>query len=279
MLKLSSESIRLVIHDDGSLTPEDMERLVHELENCHVVSREEANDRVSQQIKNYPNCTRYRYEQAYSLKLLDIPLLSEGDIAYCDSDVLFLKPFTGLFHLSDPDVSAAFMMDCREAYSILPWHLMGANRIKLPSKVNVGLIFLRKQAHDLDFLEWCLSDSNREFKSIPNWIEQTCWAALGQRVGCQLWNPKQVVLVQSHKSITDEVVAAHFVSTVRGLLWEFYHQIQISNEARSPVSIDTIPAKDCDLLALSHSLLRHRLGGVKHRALKTLQKGYKASWE
>ena len=131
-------------------------------------------------LKHHRHCFEYRHQQPFALKLLDVPLLSEGDIAFCDTDVLFLRPFFDLFRWSDDATGTVFMADCREAYSVLPWHLVGPNKLQLPSRVNCGLFLLRKRAHDLDFLEWCLG--RVEFRQIRIWIEQTCWAALGNRV-------------------------------------------------------------------------------------------------
>ncbi len=97
LLRFSHDPLRLVLHDDGSLTSEDIQRLLTGLEGSTIVLRSEADELMNQLLKNHPYSYKYRYEQAYSLKLLDIPLLSKGDIAYCDTDVLFLRPFYGMF--------------------------------------------------------------------------------------------------------------------------------------------------------------------------------------
>ena len=278
LLKFSFEPLHLVIHDDGSLTPEDAARLLSELEGSTILFRAEADELMNQRLKHYPNSYKFRFDTVMGLKLLDTAILSQGDIAYCDSDILFFRPFQGMFHLPDMKTSAIFIKDCREAYSVLPWQLLGSKGLKLPSRVNAGLMFVRKKAYDLDFIEWLLGQA--EFRSDPlHRLEQTSWAALGYRIGCQLWNPQQVALVESRKNITDQLIAGHFVSRYRYLLREFLPKANLATQESFPVIVETIPSKDCNLLALSHSLLRHKLGPVKNAVLKRVWRNYKAPWK
>ncbi|MDJ0705716.1 MAG: hypothetical protein QNJ46_20820, partial [Leptolyngbyaceae cyanobacterium MO_188.B28] len=135
LLRYSAEPLHIYLHDDGSLRIEDKDRLSEGLNNAKIILRSEADELINQRLRNYPNAAKYRYEHALALKLLDIPLLEERDIAYCDSDILFFKPFSRLFQLPNSETSSIFMMDKWESYSIRPWHLLGSNRLKLPSKV------------------------------------------------------------------------------------------------------------------------------------------------
>ncbi|NJL56494.1 hypothetical protein HC928_15965 [bacterium] len=92
LLKFSPTPLQLVIHDDGSLTTEDVERLTTQLPGTKVLSRQEADELVNGLLKNHPYAYEYRQEAPLALKLLDMPLLNKGDLAYCDSDVLFFTP-------------------------------------------------------------------------------------------------------------------------------------------------------------------------------------------
>ena len=82
-----------------------------------------------------------------------MPLLASGDLAYCDSDVLFLKPFKGLFSWPDEKCSAIFMQDIQDAYSLRPWHVYPIGGIRLPQKLNAGPFLFRTSEYDLDFVE------------------------------------------------------------------------------------------------------------------------------
>jgi hypothetical protein len=278
LLRFSVEPINLIVHDDGSLTPEDIEKLLNGLKGATILLRSEADALMSEILKNYPNCRNFRDDTAIALKLFDTILLSDDDVAYCDTDILFLRPFTEMFKFPDRNTSAIFMQDCRESYSVRPWQLLGTQGLKIPSRVNAGLMFIRKASYDLDFIEWFVGQ--KEYWTTPSHrLEQTCWAALGYRIGCRLWNSQQVVLVTSSKDITDAAVAGHFVSRYRSYLQEFILKAEATPANQVSALVETIPAKDCDLMNLSISLLRHRLGGIKYTILKSTVPGYKAAWE
>ena len=248
LLKFSTQSLHLVIHDDGSLTPEDIEKLLARLQHPTIILRREADERMGELLKDHPNCYQYRQNYVYGLKLLDIALLSESDFAYCDSDILFFRPFDRLFQFPNSETSALFMRDYVDAYSMLPWHLVGVNKPRLVSKLNAGLLFFRKSAYDLDFIDWFLGQE--QFRHKVNWLEQTCWAALAHRVGCQQWNPEQVVLMRPWSQLTGSLVAGHFVGEVRHRLNEFLIKSQELACADVPVDIQTFTPPDCNLVEL-----------------------------
>jgi hypothetical protein len=248
LLKFSAQPLHMLIHDDGSLTPEDIEKLLDGLKGPTIISRPEADTQMEELLKNHPNCYKYRREHVYGLKLLDVALLSPSDFAYCDSDILFFRPFDGLFRFPHPDISAIFMRDYAEAYSMLPWALLGINKPKLASKVNAGLIFFRKSAYDLDFLDWFLGQE--QFRYKVNWLEQTSWAALGHRAGCHQWNTEQIVLIRPWSYLTDRLVAGHFVGEVRHRLNEFHVLSEQTLDAGEPISVETFSPPDCNLLEL-----------------------------
>jgi hypothetical protein len=203
---------------------------------------------MTELLKHHPNCYKYRRNYVYGLKLLDIALLSQSDFAYCDSDILFFQPFDDLFQFPDAKTSALFMRDYVDAYSMLPWHLIGVNKPRLVSKVNAGLIFFRRSAYDLDFIDWFLGQE--QFRHKVNWLEQTCWAALGHRVGCQQWNTDQIVLMRPWSQPTNSLVAGHFVGEIRHRMNEFLDdskQIAYSDE---PAKVITFMPPDCNLVEL-----------------------------
>ena len=279
LLKFSVASVQLVVHDDGSLTPEDVEKL-QSIEGAKVICRAEADELMNPLLKHHPNCYNIRYEHPMFLKLLDTALLSDGDFAYCDTDILFFQPFDGMFQWPNSQVSAIFMQDYLEAYSVFPWHLLGGSKLKLPSKVNAGLMFVRKSAYDLDFVEWFLG--KKEFRSKPvHKMEQTCWAALGYRMGCQLWNPEQIVLMRPDSVLTEQLVAGHFVKEVRYLLNKFYAHTQIDLNAseKQPIVVQTIASQDCDVLGLAKNHIKRQTNRVQsHRRKLTASIHQKATW-
>src|SRR5579871_2826983 len=180
MLRYSQQPLRLRIHDDGSLTEADMERLQACLPDVTFLLRRDADAVMAEVLRRSPACVRYRQEHPLGLKLLDIAHFTEGDlVTFADSDVLFLRPFSDLFALPDPETGALFMSDVQSAYSLKPLDSLKPGRVSLPQKVNTGLIVLRKSVYDLERIEWFLAQKQYDIK--PYWREQTCFAMLAAR--------------------------------------------------------------------------------------------------
>jgi hypothetical protein len=262
LLKFSDIPINLLLHDDGSLTSKDREVLLSGLPGSQIILRSHADAEMEESLKNYPNCRLYRKEYVYGLKLLDISLMSDGDFGYCDSDILFMRPFKNLFKWPDSKTSAIFMQDYLDAYSMLPWYLIGKQNTKLVSKVNAGLIFFRKKDYDLDFIEWFLGE--QRFRHKVGWLEQTCWAALGHRVGCRQWNPNQVVLMRPWTEDSSQLIAGHFVKESRYRMKEFLPISEQNLKSSPAVEIETFIPQDCSLMSLGLVHVKRQLKRAKN---------------
>lgn len=217
LLRFSAEPIRLLVHDDGSLTPADLERLAVGLAAPAVVPRREADERMRQLLAGRPGAAAFRAANPLAAKLLDATLLAPAaELAFCDADVLFLRPFARLFELP-AGAGALFMSDPQNAYSVRSWHLLREPRLRLAAHVNSGVLFFRRASFDLDLLEWFLG--RPEYRFAPVWVEQTCWALLGQAAGCRLLDPAAISIPVAGCETADRGrVALHFVSPVRSLL-------------------------------------------------------------
>lgn len=262
LLSYSSEPISLVVHDDGTLTSADRARFTHELDGVSILSRAEADAVVLPLLNRFPNCTKYRRRHPLALKLIDTALIETADLAYCDSDILFLKPFTHLYSWPGGSGAAVFMQDTQEAYSLYPWHAHPLGKIKVPQRINSGLILFRSSEYDLDFLEWLLGQPQLEhvFEKRPHWIEQTCWAALGRRVGCYVWNSRQLLIAnQKMDHVTDDTVGIHFVAAYRGNLKLFSKQNSTSLVAAQAVGIKAAPATRSSSFRLLAQDIKRRL--------------------
>jgi hypothetical protein len=263
LLRLSAEPLALRLHDDGTLTGLDRERLEAKLGRFHLISREEADDRVAGLLARRPALRAYRRDHPLALKLIDTVLFAGEELAYCDSDILFLRPFAGLFRLPGPE-GAVFMSDRQNAYSARSWHLLGHRRLRLPQRVNSGVVVYRTDAYDPDLLEGYLS--RPELLFAPVWVEQTAWALLGWRSGCRLLDPSQVTFPDPGGQAGAEVAALHFVSPLRSLLPRYVALASAPGDGEdSPIEIRTVPARRCravDLAATeARRWLKRRLQG------------------
>jgi hypothetical protein len=267
LLRLSARPLRLLIHSDGSLTAEDLERLAAGLGEPAVVPRREADEHMQDLLAGRPAARAFRAANPLAAKLLDATLLAPDDeLAYCDADVLFLRPFSGLFDLPG-SAGALFMTDPQNAYSVRSWHLLREPRLRLAAHVNSGVVVFRKSCFDLDLLEWFLGQP--EYRFAPVWVEQTCWALLGQAAACRLLDPHAIAIpVPGQEEADGRRVALHFVSPVRALLEPYMDdpalhgaaaQAASTSAVAEPVDVATRPAHRLTVAALAATELRRRL--------------------
>lgn len=255
LLTYSAEPLRLRIHDDGTLTDEDRARLAAGLAEPDFVSRAEAEDRVAGHLASRPATRALRRTNPLGLKLVDAPLLAPGErLLFCDSDVLFFRPFSGLWGAQGETV---FLRDTQNAYSVRSWQLLREPRLRLAGHVNTGILGLPRAAYDPDLLEWFLA--HPDYQRTPVWVEQTAWALLGARTGCRFVDPARVRLPGERIELPEETVALHFVSPRRALL-PAYAEIARDRRGEPPVALATVPAPLCRWWDLAATELRRRVG-------------------
>ena len=86
------DDLAIVIHDDGSLTEEDIVLLRKHIRGIRVIDKDFADREVNHFLSPYPKCKKYRNVEPVSSQLLDISFLSKsGKVAGIDSDTLFLQ--------------------------------------------------------------------------------------------------------------------------------------------------------------------------------------------
>jgi hypothetical protein len=248
--RLCVSPIRFQIHDDGTLTDDDCAILTDKLSPACIVSREEADQRMNELLRRHSHASALRLQLPLALKLFDAVMLSPGEtFAFCDSDVLFLRPVMNPFVLPDDrSTNAIFMEDRVHSYSLRSWQLAFSPRVRLPSRVNTGMVCLRKAQYDLDLLDWFVG--KRRHAAIPTMVEQTAWALLGQRIGCRKFDPQQIRVMRSGES-SDELVAGHFTARTRNLLPHFVERARAVSVDDQPVTVGTIDPGRCTALDIA----------------------------
>jgi len=255
LLAYAAEPLRLRVHDDGTLTEEDRARLAAGLGNPEIVGRVEADARLEEHLATLPATRALRRSNPLGLKLVDAPLLASGErLLFCDSDVLFFRPFSGLWGAAGETV---FLRDTQNAYSIRSWQLLRDPRLRLAGQVNTGLVGFPKAAYDPGLLEWFLA--HPEYQRTPVWVEQTAWALLGARTGCRFADPARVRLAGEGIELPDETVALHFVSPRRALLPAYAERAR-DRRGEAAVALETVPAPLCRWWELAATELRRRVG-------------------
>jgi hypothetical protein len=220
LVEYSADPVRLVIHEDGTLTEKHRDLLRQISPGAEFINRQAADEAVGERLAGHPYCLQFRRTEIMALKLFDIMLLGQGPVAYCDSDFLFLRRYRGLFA---PPLSGrpVFMTDVGHAYAVRPWKLWPFGPIRLVGRLNAGLTLAPAGYLDLAFVEWLLGvlATDPVFVRRRYWTEQTCWAALAARTGADLLDPRQVVMAtRTMDGYSEDAVAVHFVATHRDQL-------------------------------------------------------------
>ncbi|HVX83175.1 MAG TPA: hypothetical protein VH253_00005 [Phycisphaerae bacterium] len=263
LLRFSADPLSIIIHEDGSLTPDDRARLDAALHHPRIIDRKTADAQMHELLRPFPNLQRFRAANFFAIKILDVSLLtSDPLIAYCDCDILFLKPFKNLYHIP-PGAGGIMMHDFESAYSIRSWHLLAHPSLRLAKDVNAGLVCLHRSSLDLHLLERFLSLPCSSTKKY--FTEQTSWALLAHHKKFHLYHPRHVCFPRP--PIPDSAIALHVVASSRSQLPTLLAQ-RPSTAPCPPAAIPTLPARRCRF----HHLAAYETQRILSRLSKKLRK-------
>jgi hypothetical protein len=219
----SEDDVALHIFDDGSLGERDCFALSHEFEDLMLHRFNEYYGEISEGLRKYPACLKYRKDSPYALKLLDLPLSSPSTFLNLDSDIYFFKNFKGLNRatIEDPDyvgardlITHCYGLNLQERY-------LNKKIPLLPDRLNSGFIYMNKRIYDLDLIEWLLKDLYEVKGSyFPRVTEQYVLAGLAAKNKSFVWDRNQVKIQNPYSVVKTDgnTVAIHFYHGVRHML-------------------------------------------------------------
>ena len=259
LLKYSAKPVHFILHDDGSLQEEDIALLMKVLYSPTIIGKREADEQMADALSKYPAALQFRQNDVLAKKLLDCVHFNDSAVfAYCDTDILFVRPFQELFAFPSSDINALMMFDLTNSYCMRSWQMVKYPLLQVPHNPNSGLLYYRRACYDMDFIEWFLS--KQELRGISYFTEQTAWALLCWRASCRLWDPKQIAFMKPGFVPSGEFVAGHFVKTYRNLFDDYVNKdFPITDE---PISIGTVPAKRCTAMSYAGCEVTRRLSRI-----------------
>jgi hypothetical protein len=264
-MRLSADPVQVVIHEDGSLTPEDREKLAKGLPGSRILDRQVADQLMAERLSPYPNARAFREGSVWGLKLLDVVLAEPGLCFYLDSDIRFFRPFRGLFVEVATRGRCVFLRDSVwQAYSIRPWHLLDQRGLRLASGINTGLTLCDPKVFDLGFVDWFLSQL--DWRVIPAWTEPTCWAALALRAGGQAIDPKQVTNLYPSAKVTEQTLGAHFLSAYRSQ-WQPLLDQPVRQMIARPAALRFQPLRPLTAAGLALNQFKRKLQNTALRSI------------
>ena len=85
-------ALAVAVHDDGTLTAADRELILRHLPGVEVIGRAAADAVVTEALRRWPECLRFRAARVNSFQVFDYNLLARRSrLISLDSDVLFLR--------------------------------------------------------------------------------------------------------------------------------------------------------------------------------------------
>jgi hypothetical protein len=214
-----SDKIDLLLHTDGTMRSKDMETVFSHFgsDSVRFYDSEEAKQATLDHLEGRPNCQKLRRTSLWGIEFFD-PLFAAPKRTishYIDADILFLRPFTGLFNNSTVEGGAVFLSDIQwDAYCLRPWHLFGFGmRPVIVKGITTALVCWDKRAIDWDYLEWFLSQN--KFHRIPEWVMPTAQAGLASLCRSKVVSPNQLPNLYPNASIDQETFGVHLLGSYR----------------------------------------------------------------
>ena len=219
LIAFCQDRIELQLHTDGSLSQEDKDSIHDRLDGTMVTILDSSENRnlVLDCLQGRPNCQRVRKNSIWGIEFFD-PLfaLPEDPISfYLDADILFLRPFSGLFDRNQVKNGAVFLKDTQwDAYCFRAWHLLTKKKQPQVVKgITTGLVFWDKTAIDWDYLEWFLGE--HQLHQIPEWIMPTAQAGLAHRCDAKTISPRHITNLYPNAQVHNDTFGVHLLGSYR----------------------------------------------------------------
>ena len=219
LITFCQERIDLHLHSDGTLSQEDKNSIHTELNGTKVAITDSSENisRVLDYLQGRPNCQKFRKDSIWGIEFFDpIYTFPKDPISfYLDADILFLRPFSGLFDRNHIKGGAVFLKDTQwDAYCFRPWQMLtGKKNPQTVQGITTGLVFWDKTVIDWDYLEWFLGE--HRLHKIPEWIMPTAQAGLANRCEAKTISPRYLPNLYPKAQIHNDTFGVHLLSSYR----------------------------------------------------------------
>jgi len=238
LIAFCQERIDLQLHTDGSLSQEELDVIHSELDETMLTITDSSKNtsRVLDYLQGRPNCQKIRKDSIWGIEFFD-PIFAFPDDPisfYLDADILFLRPFSGLFDRNQVKGGAIFLKDTQwDAYSFRPWQMLtGKKKPQVVKGITTGLVFWDKTVIDWDYLEWFLG--KHHLHQVPEWIMPSAQAGLANRCKAKTVCPKKIPNLYPNTQIHEDTFGVHLLASYRK---EWMERL----EARENNQIENVP--------------------------------------
>lgn len=206
---------QFVIHDDGTLRPEDASEVASVLPGARVVLAHESHDEMRKALAAFPASWKCRNLHPLCRKLFDIPHYAGGTkFLTIDTDILFFRePARLLRWIEGNESTTIFLEDVADA--TLPSAVEAAEALgrTVQPKINTGIVAMPKSAVTLEDLENCLTKTH--IMDEDSWfIEQSLYAVLASLRGrVELLGADYYMQITG--AVPHDAVARHYMGKIR----------------------------------------------------------------
>ena len=242
LLALSHDPIKLVIHDDGSLTQKSFELLAAAFPDAILVSRVSADAEMAEALARFPEMAQARSHLPHVIKLWDVALIQpESIVRYVDTDVLFQRRFRRLFPGPGESGSGAFMMDSGNSFGAHPGDFWPVGPLRVARCLNSGLFWIQRNRIDYERMEYLFKRwGPQRIRKYHGWFEQTVWADQAWRSRCSMYDPVQFSTASAVASANNKLIGVHYVTPRRGLLRTLLESGAVDSSAPSKASAEHV---------------------------------------
>ena len=219
LLLYCEEEVVVQIHTDGAVSGKQQDYILSYLShwNINLSNFKKSKEITLDALVGRPNCQKFRKESIWGVEFFD-PLFAnpnEPISYYIDADILFIRPFSGLFDGSQVKEGAVFLKDIQwDAYCFRPWHLFVlGKKPELVKGITTGLVFWDKRALDWDYLEWFLGAFY--LHKIQEWIIPSAQAGLANRCSAKTVCPNQITNLYPNAQISEDTFGVHLLGSYR----------------------------------------------------------------
>ena len=260
LLDHCEEDISLLVHEDGSLDEKDRGQAQRQLGGkVDFADLKKTREKTLDHLSGRPHCQAIRRDSLWGIEFFD-PLFAHADDPisfYLDADILFLRPFFGLFNRSQVEGGAIFIKDTQwDAYSLRPWHLLGfGKRPAIVKGITTALVCWDKRIIDWDYLEWFLSETR--LHRMKEWVLPTAQSGLATRCQSKVVCPQQLPNLYPNGQITDQTFGVHLLGSYReSWLVKLEELEQQMKQSKPAIQAQFSPCQSCGSLSYAGNQLK-----------------------
>ena len=196
----------VVIHDDGTLSPDAAAAFQDLFFTTRIVSRTQADSVLATRLLAFPFCAEFRERAPQAMRLFDAAQFAQTDsfILFEPSLLFFSRPDEILEWVETPGATCRFAEDPTDRSVITSGEARDELCVKLWPRVNTGISLLTTAAIDLDLCDRALARTSL-MRGDPARVEATLFALCAARHGRGGLLPARYEVLPRNEPLTSPV--------------------------------------------------------------------------